>query len=116
LYSKIKEDKAVLGEMYIPEWGKKVANEEGEEKLEPLKLLYSPMTGADHAWLEKKCKDNSTAEYAALSIIRMVKDEKGKNVFDLEHKRELMEMDKDILIRIFNQVTTRPEVIDQVKP
>lgn len=117
IFEKIREDKTILGQVIIPEWGQRVKDEEtGEERLEPLVFFYPPMTGADHAWLEEKCKKKSTAEYAALSMIRMAKDADGKNIFSLEHKRELMEMDKDLLIRIFNQLSTRPEVIDQVKP
>ena len=90
----------------VPEWG-----EEGK----PFLIYSTPFTLAEKDKIFKGSQESSLKVLVDCLILK-AKDQKGDQIFTLEHKRDLLNsVDPDIIVRIANEMIATASVEESIK-
>jgi len=90
----------------VPEWG-----EDGK----PFLIYSTPFTLAEKDKIFKGAQESSLKALVDCLILK-AKDEKGDQIFTLEHKRDLLNsVDPNVIVRITNQMIATASVEDTIK-
>ena len=90
----------------VPEWG---------ESGKPFLIYSTPFTLAEKDKIFKGSQESSLKVLVDCLILK-AKDEKGEQIFTLEHKRDLLNsVDPDVIVRIANEMIATASVEESIK-